>query len=118
CFDGIARSERVHVIHHTMNFGKGAALKTGLGYALALLPGCCGVVTADADGQHHPDDIVRIADRLRTNPEALILGARQFERRVPWKSRVGNRVTRILLRLVVGQKLTDTQPAYVAYQRR
>jgi putative flippase GtrA len=66
-------------------------------------------VTADADGQHLASDILRVAERLRTNPEALILGARQFDSRVPWRSRIGNTVTRILLHLVVGQKLTDTQ---------
>jgi len=39
CFERIAVPDRVHVIHHAMNIGKGAALKTGLGYALARFPG-------------------------------------------------------------------------------
>ncbi|HEV2201772.1 MAG TPA: bifunctional glycosyltransferase family 2/GtrA family protein [Bryobacteraceae bacterium] len=108
-FRGIAVLERVHVLHHATNLGKGAALKTGLGYALARFPDCLGVVTADADGQHLPGDILRVAERLRTDPEALILGARQFDSHVPWRSRIGNTVTRILLRLLVGHKLTDTQ---------
>jgi glycosyltransferase involved in cell wall biosynthesis len=108
-FQGISASERVHVLHHAINLGKGAALKTGLRYALARFPNCCGVVTADADGQHLPDDILRVAERLRTNPQALVLGARQFDSHVPRRSRIGNTVTRILLHLLVGHKLTDTQ---------
>jgi glycosyltransferase involved in cell wall biosynthesis/SAM-dependent methyltransferase len=108
-FEGIGQPGRVRVLHHAVNLGKGAALKTGLNYALAEVPGLQGVVTADADGQHDPDDTLRIANRLREHPEALILGVRQWETRVPWKSRVGNLVTRILLRLMVGQKLSDTQ---------
>jgi glycosyltransferase involved in cell wall biosynthesis len=108
-FEGIAQRGGVHVLHHAVNLGKGAALKSGLNYALAEVPGLLGVVTADADGQHDPDDILRIASRLLKHPEGLILGVRQWEERVPWKSRVGNLVTRILLRLMVGQKLSDTQ---------
>jgi glycosyltransferase involved in cell wall biosynthesis len=108
-FQRLASLDRVHVIHHAVNLGKGAALKTGLNYAQVQFPGSCGVVTADADGQHHPEDIMRIAERLRANPDALIMGVREFGSRVPWKSRIGNTVTRSLMRLVVGQKLTDTQ---------
>jgi len=50
-YEGIARHGRVHILHHAVNLGKGAALKTGLNYALAEIPGVLGVVTADADGQ-------------------------------------------------------------------
>jgi len=64
----IAGLERVHLVHHAVNLGKGAALKTGMNYALVHFPNCCGVVTADADGQHHPEDIVRVAQRLRSIP--------------------------------------------------
>ncbi len=108
-FAGMARRDGVHVLHHAVNLGKGAALKSGLNYSLAEVPDLRGVVSADADGQHHPEDILRIAGLLREHPERLILGVRQWEERVPWKSRVGNLVTRVLLRLMVGQTLSDTQ---------
>ena len=108
-FEGVGRRDGVHVLHHAVNLGKGAALKSGMNYALAEIPGLLGVVSADADGQHHPDDILRIRGLLREHPERLILGVRQWEERVPWKSRVGNLVTRMLLRLMVGQALSDTQ---------
>ena len=93
-FEGVGRRDGVHVLHHAVNLGKGAALKSGLNYALAEIPGLLGVVSADADGQHHSDDILRIRGLLREHPERLILGVRQWEERVPWKSRVGNLVTR------------------------
>ena len=108
-FQRLASLDRVHVIHHAVNLGKGAALKTGLNYAQVKFPGSCGVVTADADGQHHPEDIVRVAARLRANPDALIIGVRAFGSHVPWRNRIGNKMTRILLHFVVGQKLADTQ---------
>jgi glycosyltransferase involved in cell wall biosynthesis/SAM-dependent methyltransferase len=99
----------VSVVRHCANLGKGAALKTGLNYAMARYPSACGVVTADADGQHHPDDIRAVATRLRQNPRKLVLGARRFDGDVPLRSRIGNGTTRMLMRLLVGQKLADTQ---------
>lgn len=66
----------VHLLRHAVNLGKGAALKTGINFALVAFPSLTGVVTADADGQHHPDDIERVVARLaakRTAVETLSL---------------------------------------------
>lgn len=117
-FETLQRSGRVHVLHHAVNLGKGAALKTGLNYALVHFPGCVGVVTADADGQHDAHDILRIANRLRTIPDALILGVREFNHDVPFRSRIGNNMTRLLMRLLVGQNLSDTQTGLRGIPRR
>jgi glycosyltransferase involved in cell wall biosynthesis len=76
------------VLRHEKNLGKGAALRTGIAYALAHHPDC-GVVTADADGQHHIEDIHAVAARLDREPESMILGARGFEGEVPGRSRTG-----------------------------
>jgi len=99
----------VHLVRHAVNLGKGAALKTALNEALVRFPGCTGVVTADADGQHDPKDIVQVAEALRQGGDALVLGVRSFGPDTPWKSRIGNNVTRVLMGLMVGQKLADTQ---------
>lgn len=108
-FSRIAQLPDVHLLSHAANQGKGAALKTAMRYALATFPDLIGIVTADADGQHDPEDIARIASRLTADPEALVLGARQFGRAVPLRSRIGNVVTRRVVQLLAGQKLTDTQ---------
>lgn len=108
-FERAANQPNVYLVRHYTNLGKGAALKTGLNYAMVRFPDTPGVVTADADGQHHPDDIRAVASILQRNPGNLVLGARQFDRDVPLRSKIGNSATRTLMRLVVGQKLTDTQ---------
>jgi glycosyltransferase involved in cell wall biosynthesis/SAM-dependent methyltransferase len=110
-FEGCFRElgDRVDLIRHAVNLGKGAALKTGLNEALVRFPDCQGVVTADADGQHDPDDILRIAAELRSAGGSLVLGVRAFGPDTPWKSRLGNNLTRTLMGLMVGQKLSDTQ---------
>jgi glycosyltransferase involved in cell wall biosynthesis len=108
-FRELASLDRVHVIRHAVNLGKGTALKAGLNHILVHTPGSIGAVTADADGQHHPEDIVRVAARLRQDPGALVMGVREFGPHVPWRSRMGNRTTRILMGLAIGRKLSDTQ---------
>ena len=99
---------RATVLRHARNRGKGAALRTGIEHILSAYPGR-GVVTADADGQHHPADIVKIAERSESDPEALVLGARTFDGAVPGRSRIGNRMARLGFRMLMGQKLQDTQ---------
>ena len=98
------------VIHHAHNRGKGRALKTGFQECLDRWPGLTGVVTADADGQHLPEDIAACADRLKEHPDSLILGCRDFsDPNVPPKSMMGNQITRAFMRLFCGVGVTDTQ---------
>ena len=98
------------VIHHEKNRGKGAALKTGIRAAKELFPKDCGVVTADADGQHLPEDILRVAEAIPRHPDTLILGVRNFAKgSVPWKSYYGNRITAAFFRASTGIRLHDTQ---------
>ncbi len=107
-FARIAQLPRVHLLRHAVNLGKGAALKTAFNYVLCHFPGA-GVVTADADGQHHPEDIARVAAALEAQPEALVLGSRSFGGEVPLRSRFGNVLTRSIMHGLLGRKLTDTQ---------
>lgn len=108
-FEQAAGAPAVRILRHETNLGKGAALKTGIAFLQENLPALDGVVTADADGQHHPDDIAAVADRLAREAQCLVLGARAFGGSVPLRSRVGNTLSRWVVRLVVGEKLSDTQ---------
>ena len=108
-FDRILGLPGVMVLHHAVNLGKGAALKTGLNYIACTFPNSAGAVTADADGQHSPEDIDGVARKLEQNPDSLILGARSFGTGVPARSRFGNVLTCAMVRLLVGHQLSDTQ---------
>ncbi len=105
------------IVTHPRNLGKGAALRTGFAHILSAYPDCA-VVTADADGQHHPEDIVRVARRLEREPESLVLGCRGFDGEVPSRSRLGNRITGVVFQLLVGRKLRDTQTGLRGIPRR
>jgi len=94
---------------HAVNMGKGRALKTGINAAMLKWPDMAGIVTADADGQHTPKDILRLIDALHEHPDKLVLGSRAFTGNVPKKSLWGNKITRNVYRLVSGIRVGDTQ---------
>jgi len=116
-FEQLTQNERVRVIRHAVNAGKGRALKTGLLYFLDHLSDFDGVVTCDADGQHHPADVRAAAERLGREPGKLILGSRRFSGSVPLRSRVGNAFTRHVFAFLTGSRLRDTQSGLRAIPR-
>lgn len=93
------------ILVHEQNRGKGAALKTGFAY----IGDGSDVITADADGQHTPEDIAKVAEALKTHREGLVLGVRSFSGKVPFRSRFGNTWTRWLFFLMTGLMVRDTQ---------
>lgn len=108
-FDEAGAHPQVRSLRHAINLGKGAALKSGINAILCEFPDIPVVVTADADGQHAPADIIAVAQTACSNPGALVLGSRVFAKDVPLRSKLGNNATKIVLRIVAGQKLSDTQ---------
>lgn len=98
------------VLRHSVNLGKGRALKTAFNYVLNNYENCIGVVTADSDGQHRSRDIVSIKKALANRTDVLVLGVRDFEgEEIPWKSKFGNKLTRVICNYLCGVKVTDTQ---------
>jgi glycosyltransferase involved in cell wall biosynthesis len=109
-FDRLAAMPQVVVLVHAVNRGKGNALKTAFNQFLLTAPADSpGVVTADADGQHLPADVRRVAERLERSRSSLVLGGRTFEGDVPLRSRFGNTMTRGVVRLLLGRPIFDTQ---------
>ena len=94
---------------HAVNMGKGRALKTGINACMIEWPDMTGIVTADADGQHTPTDILRLLEAMEQHPDKLILGSRAFTGNVPKKSLWGNKITRAVYALVSGIRVGDTQ---------
>ncbi|RKM58308.1 glycosyltransferase [Butyrivibrio sp. X503] len=98
------------ILRHDVNRGKGAALKTAFKYVLDHMEGTVGVVTADSDGQHAVSSINDVSKELLSNPNALILGVRCLDGDdIPWKSKMGNRITKKVTEYVSGLNISDTQ---------
>jgi len=111
-FDSLAALKGCVVLRHEVNRGKGAALKTALRHCLQQ-----GwqrlyrrVIMVDADGQHAVEDVCGMARASHENPEAYVLGIRDFNQKiVPARSRFGNRLTSGAFHLFYGRYLRDTQ---------
>jgi glycosyltransferase involved in cell wall biosynthesis len=116
-FDQLAALPRTHVLRHADNPGKGRALKTGFNYCLNALPHMKGAVTADADGQHEPRDILRVALAMQTSNGRVVLGSRDFAHAMPWRSRCGNTLTRSIFGWVTGTRLHDTHTGLRGFPR-
>ncbi len=114
-FDQLEQYDAVSVLHHGINLGKGRALKNAFNYVLTkMLPNaenCRGVITADSDGQHTVEDVIKLSDALEQAKEpALILGVRDFSQKdVPIKSSFGNKTTSLFFALLYGKRIADTQ---------
>lgn len=109
----------VTLLTHPENRGKGRALKTAFAYCLEHRPSCTGVITVDGDNQHHPDDIMACCQRLAEAPEQIVLGARNFSsKEVPFRSRLGNILTKNVFRFACGIRITDTQTGLRAISRQ
>lgn len=100
----------IALLKHSVNLGKGRALKTAFNHYLNEYSNCIGVVQADCDGQHDIEDVENCVKALKENPDCLILGARNFdEKDVPRKSKYGNKITRWIFKLFIGINIKDTQ---------
>jgi glycosyltransferase involved in cell wall biosynthesis len=64
----------VWVLRHAVNLGQGAALQTGIDFALSR--GAKYLVTFDADGQHDVADIPRLLEPLQQDGIDVALGSR------------------------------------------
>jgi glycosyltransferase involved in cell wall biosynthesis len=95
------------VARHVLNLGQGAALQTGLEFA--LLRGAAYVATFDADGQHQVNDLVRMLDAVRRGGVDIALGSRFLGDAVglPARRRLVLRAAILLTWMTTGLRLTD-----------
>ncbi|MDD5863343.1 MAG: bifunctional glycosyltransferase family 2/GtrA family protein [Firmicutes bacterium] len=115
--DAAAAHPEIHLLHHEVNRGKGAALKTAFRYFLDNRPEGAGVVTVDGDNQHHPADTRACCERMLETGHC-VLGCRDFSQdNVPARSRFGNRTTSMVFKIFVGMTISDTQTGLRALPR-
>ena len=115
--DLAAQHPEIHLLHHEVNKGKGAALKNAFRYFLENCPEGLGVVTVDGDNQHHPADTRACCEHMLQTGHTT-LGCRDFTLdHVPPRSRFGNHTTSAIFKLFVGMTISDTQTGLRAIPR-
>jgi polyprenyl-phospho-N-acetylgalactosaminyl synthase len=113
-----ARAAGAGVIAHPFNLGQGAALQTGIDYAVAQ--GAEVIVTFDADGQHRVSDIARLAEALVEEQADFALGSRFLGQapNLPPLRRLLLHAATAFTRLSTGLQVTDTHNGLRAMTRR
>ena len=113
-----ARAGGAVVIRHPFNLGQGAALQTGIDYALAHAAEF--IVTFDADGQHRLSDISRLVEAILEERADFALGSRFHGQapNLPPLRRLVLRAATAFTRLTTGLQVTDTHNGLRAMTRR
>lgn len=100
----------VRTARHACNLGYGRAIQTALKYAIAHDYDT--LVTLDADGQHHPEQLRAMLDAFHAGPSDLLIGSRYVAARsyagAPLGRRIGMLTFSILVGIVTGRRIYDT----------
>jgi glycosyltransferase involved in cell wall biosynthesis len=113
-----ARSAGATVLTHFVNRGQGAALQTGITYAIA--EGADFVVTFDADGQHDMADLPALLEPIDRGQVDICLGSRFLERRgkIPVSRRILLFFAVLFMRVTSRARLSDAHNGLRAFSRR
>ncbi|HYN26044.1 MAG TPA: glycosyltransferase family 2 protein [Pyrinomonadaceae bacterium] len=107
------------VATHLCNLGYGRAVQTAILYALDC--GYDALVTLDADGQHHPEQIAGLLREFDAGGWDVLIGSRYVARRgyqdAPLGRRIGMQLFSMLVRLVIGQRVFDTSSGMKVIRR-
>ncbi len=115
---GIAKESGAIVLRHFLNRGQGAALQTGINFALSL--GADIIVTFDADGQFDPDEIEKIIKPLLLGEFDVSLGSRFLESKseVPQLKGVILKLAVMVTKIYTGLSITDAHNGFRAISKK
>jgi len=112
----IAKSQNIFVLRHIINRGQGAALQTGMTYALKH--GAEYIVHFDADGQHDAKEIKEILLPLQLKRAQVALGSRFLKKqKIPLKRKILLKGGIIAVWVLNGIKLSDTHNGFRAFTK-
>ncbi|MDN5557819.1 MAG: glycosyltransferase family 2 protein [Ruaniaceae bacterium] len=114
----VAAAAGAVLVTHPVNLGQGAALQTGITYALGD-PEAGYIVTFDSDGQHRTEDAERMVQRLRMEDLDVILGSRFLGSATDagLLKRLVLRAAVMFERMTTHLKVTDTHNGLRAFSR-
>lgn len=107
----------VFLIRHPVNMGPGAAIKTGIDFA--LFDGADIIVTFDADGQHLAKDIYNLVQPIILNESEITLGNRFLNKtsKVPIFKKIILKAGALLMFLMYGILSSDSHNGLKAMSR-
>lgn len=114
----LAAKAGAHVVRHPINLGQGAALQTGIDFALRK--GAEIFITFDADGQHRIEDAVKMAEAIERGEADIICGSRFLgidPVGMPIRRKIIIKMAAIFTKLTTGMPVTDAHNGLRAFSR-
>ena len=110
----ISNNKDIYLLHHSENRGKGAAILTGFAEASKIADWA---ITIDADGQHNPEDALKMIQSIPENERPIVVGMREgmVGKDVPWTSRFGRKFSNFWVWLSGGPRMMDSQSGFRIY---
>jgi len=104
-----ADGARVRAYRHTVNMGKGAAIRTALRHARGDL-----VIIQDADLEYDPKDFVRLVEPIRSGRASIVYGTRTFSSHTAYSFWyvMGNRLVTLAANVMYNTYLSDLETGY------
>ncbi|MGE5465330.1 MAG: glycosyltransferase family 2 protein [Betaproteobacteria bacterium] len=117
----VAALAGARVVKHEKNGGYGAAIKTCFDTARKV--GVDIMIIIDADGQHSPDDIPKMVEKMVSARSDIVIGSRfvdgnEKNQRIPAYRKFGMKVLDTATAAGSGLNVTDTQSGFRAYSKK
>ena len=113
-YDQIKEIAGIKILRHQKNQGKGAAIMTGFAAAATVADWA---ITIDADGQHYPEDALKLIAAIPEEMQPIVVGVRDgmAGEHVPWTSRFGRKFSNFWVWISGGPALLDSQSGMRIY---
>ena len=111
-----AKKFNIYVLKHPINLGQGAALATGIQYALSKNAEI--IITFDADGQMYPEDIKKLVTKLQNSNYDVVLGSRFLEEKpqgITKSKALTLKLAVLFSKMTTGLRITDTHNGLRAF---
>ena len=110
--DIVKEFSQVRLINHRKNKGYGAAIKTGIRESRGDL-----IVWYDADGQHRPEDLFKLIDKMEEEDLDYCIGIRGGDSYEDRNRRFGKKILKLFLNFVVKEELKDFNSGMRGFKR-
>lgn len=107
---------RATVLRHSINLGKGAAMRTGV--EAAISQGAEAIVLMDGDGQHKAADLPQLLEKLEKEDLDIVFGSRTIGKDMPLVMMLGNKFLSLCSSFLFGLYVSDTQSGFRAFRTR
>ncbi|MEI6433778.1 MAG: glycosyltransferase family 2 protein [Bacteroidota bacterium] len=108
---GFANEPALRILHHKLNKGYGAAIKTGISACETDY-----LITYDADGQHYLDDIERLVACLMKHDADMVVGSRKGIKSASITRGIGKSIIRLIARIMMTVPIHDINSGMKIYR--